>query len=369
VRDSTGAADPVGQAGGVAPWSDRPEPPTLRARPLQLLAVGAALAGAWWLLVALGSAYFVLVHVFYLPILMAAFWFGLPVAVLTGVLAGVLSGPLLPPDLAPTSYTDAAWLLRSGFFIGNGAVSGALATTLVQRRRRVEAMNHRLQELYAGTLRGFGRALEMKDSETAAHCERVARNAVELGREMGMTGRSLQSLYWAGYLHDVGKLAIPSHILSKPGALAEDEYAEVQRHADLGAELVLRVSDDLRDVAEGIRGHHERWDGAGYPRGAAGTDIPLTARVLAVVDVFEALTSARPYRGPLPEDEARAMIREESGRHFDPTCAGAFLALEAQGRIHVQTRDGSHVSAPMPEVFDPGASAAPPIDAYRASDA
>src|SRR5690606_13984378 len=128
------------------------------------------------------------------------------------------------------------------------------------------------------------------------HCERVAQNAVSVGRVLGLPTNDLKALYWAGLLHDLGKIGVPEDILRKPGRLTGDEYTVMKRHARLGYEILMTVSSAFEELAEGVYTHHERFDGAGYPRGLKGEDIPIFGRILAVVDVFEAVTSERPYR-------------------------------------------------------------------------
>lgn len=315
--------------------------------------IGAVLAVLWLVFLALGSQLVVSVHALYLVVLLAAMWFGTLATVLISAAIALLGGPLAPPGFIPESHAWYAWLVRGAFYVLVGAFASASVAELQRRRARLERMYGDLMRLYASTLRGLVLALEMKDEETSAHCERVATNAWRLGRALGLPRAEREALYWAGYLHDVGKLATPTHILSKPGRLTPDEFRVVQQHTVRGEALLLAVSPSFARLAEGVRHHHERWDGAGYPDGLAGTAIPLFGRILGVVDVFEALTSDRPYRPALGETFAAQVIREGAGSHFDPAIASAFLDLLAADQVHVEGRHGHNTLAEDHLSFDP----------------
>ncbi len=330
----------------VTRFLDRVPSWALPAVPVRASLVAAALLACWLLLVAAGSERFVLVHAFYLPVTLAAFWLGGPGAVAVALLAGLATGPALPDGVRPAEYVASDWMLRTGFFTGFSVLAWILLG-------RIRAQARSMRGLYARTLRGFVRALEYKDVETSEHCERVARNAVLLGRRLDLSANQLEALYWAGFLHDLGKLATPAEILAKPGRLTGEEYDLVRRHSDLGADLLEGVSASFRSIAEGVRHHHERWDGMGYPDGLAGDEIPLFGRILGVVDVFEALTSDRPYRAALPVADAMAIVREGSGTQFDPDLTERFLTLVAADRVYLQDRSGKASIVEAPRSFNP----------------
>ena len=319
----------------------------------QMVVVAVLLFLGWVLLVAVGAAHFVMVHALYVPILLAAFWFRRIGAVLTAFVAAYVAGPLLPWQVAPAVYAHNAWLFRAFFFVGTGWLAGHLSTLLDARFERLRDVYGGVTHLYARTLQGFMRLLEYKDEETSAHCARVARNALTLGQALGFDPQRLEALYWAGYLHDLGKLATPAQILLKPGSLTDAEYAIIQQHAAIGSELLIGVSEAFKEIAVGIRHHHERWDGQGYPDRRAQRDIPEFGRILAVVDVFEAMTSDRPYRKAIPVEDARMIVDAEAGTQLDPDLTRLFLALEAEGEIHVEGRDGKHTGMTVPDHFDP----------------
>ena len=167
--------------------------------------------------------------------------------------------------------------------------------------------------------------IEARDPHTAGHCERLAHYAVALGKALGANEEMLKTLRLGGYLHDLGKIAIPDRILLKPGPLDTVERRTIQTHAVVGADLVqgLRTLDRGRPI---IRHHHERWNGSGYPDGLQGPDIPLGARIMGIVDVYDALRSARPHKGPLPHAEAVSILMEETDAGlWDPTITPAFV--------------------------------------------
>lgn len=187
-----------------------------------------------------------------------------------------------------------------------------------------------LERAYDETIEGWSLALEMRDDETQGHALRVADLAVELGREMGMGGPDLVHLRRGALLHDIGKMVVPDAILHKPGPLTEEEWAVMRRHPESGRDFLRKVAY-LAPALDVPYGHHERWDGTGYPRGLSGEEIPLAARVFAVADSFDALTSDRPYRPAWSEGETLSYLRENAGIHYDPGVVSALLRLREDG--------------------------------------
>lgn len=169
--------------------------------------------------------------------------------------------------------------------------------------------------------------VEARDPYTRGHSERVAAYCVALGRQMGIPSWRWDALYEAGLLHDLGKLVIPEKTLLKPGPLSAEEYRQVQRHAAAGAELLSGFGPN-DDLAAGVRHHHERYAGGGYPGGLVGSQIPAASRIIAVADAFDAMTSTRSYRSALSVEQAISVIRGEAGRQFDPEVAAAVGVLQ-----------------------------------------
>ncbi|HEY3732947.1 MAG TPA: HD-GYP domain-containing protein [Streptosporangiaceae bacterium] len=195
------------------------------------------------------------------------------------------------------------------------------------------------QQAYEATMAALCKAVETKDFYTRGHSERVSRGSSMLAREIGMRADRLEAITYAGMLHDVGKLGVPTKVLQKSGKLTEEEYAAIQLHPMRGLEIVREIGF-LDEALAGIMHHHERIDGRGYPLGLAGDEIPEFARVIAVADAFDSMTSTRSYRGARKIDEAVAELRKWSGTQFDPALVDAFVtALQ---------RDGWEQPAPVP---------------------
>ena len=182
------------------------------------------------------------------------------------------------------------------------------------------------------TLFAFVETLEARDSYTRMHSLRVTTIAETLARQLRVSGEEREVLHVAGNLHDIGKIGIPDSILLKPGKLDRDEFEAIKRHPDIGANIVgyMGLWDTEKEI---IRCHHEKFDGSGYPKGLAGEKIPFLARILAVADVFDAVTTNRAYRRRLPEDVCLKIIKDGSGNHFDPQVVDAFFSLYNQGVI------------------------------------
>ncbi len=198
-----------------------------------------------------------------------------------------------------------------------------------------------LGKAYDGTLRSLVAALDARDSETAGHSERVAELALAVGEEMGISRDSEEwrDLQWGALLHDVGKIAVPDEVLRKSSALSDDDWRVMKAHPATGYDI-LQAVEFLAPAAQIVRAHHERFDGSGYPRGLVGEEIPLGARIFAVVDAFDAMTSYRPYRHPIPPEEALAEVLRHSGTQFDPAVVYAFLSVY-QKRFLTNARGGS----------------------------
>ncbi|BDP40501.1 hypothetical protein DAETH_04700 [Deinococcus aetherius] len=235
---------------------------------------------------------------------------------------GVLLGAVLVTGLVTLRQT-LAWREAR-------ALQGELRALNLDLEARVRERTLDVRRTFEGGLLALGTALEARDFETAGHTERVVKLARGLGQVLGLPPGELEALTEGAYLHDLGKLAVPDHILLKPGRLTPEEWTVMQSHATRGHALALRLPHLSPGALDVIHHHHERWDGSGYPHGLAGQAIPLAARVFAVCDVYDALTSERPYKGAWTPARARDEIGAQSGRHFDPRVAAAFLALDLE---------------------------------------
>jgi PAS domain S-box-containing protein len=215
-------------------------------------------------------------------------------------------------------------------FLEMVAGQAAIAIDNAEMFEGLQSSNDELTLAYADTLTGWARTLELRNRETAGEAQRLAEIAIRLGRSLGANENELQLMYRGAILHDIGMMGIPDSILLKAGPLTEEERAIVHKHPQFANDLLSSINY-LRPAIDIPFSHHERWNGSGYPRGLKGDQIPLAARVFAVVDVWDALRSRRPYREPWTEADAREYIRQNSGILFDPNAAQIFLEIISGG--------------------------------------
>ncbi|HEV3202843.1 MAG TPA: HD-GYP domain-containing protein [Gemmataceae bacterium] len=194
---------------------------------------------------------------------------------------------------------------------------------LVAHCRQVRAAE-KLRESLLGIIHSLTAAIDAKDAYTCGHSERVARIAVRISREMGLSETLGSDVYLAGLLHDIGKIGIKDSVLLKPGKLTEEETQVVREHPVIGDRIISSIGQ-LQHVRPGVRNHHERWDGEGYPDRLAGKNIPRMARILAVADSCDAMLSARPYRPPMPSRKMESIMVEGAGSQWDPEVVNCFM--------------------------------------------
>ncbi len=213
---------------------------------------------------------------------------------------------------------------------------------LMKQQADLLQAHHELQDAYEATLKGWVRALDLRCNETGDHSRRVSLLTVELARLMGINEDELLHVRRSALLHDIGKMAVPDSILQKPGPLTEAEWDIMRKHPQFAIEM-LNPIEYLRPALVIPLNHHERWDGTGYPQGIKGEEIPLTARIFAVIDVWDALSSDRPYRKAWPYEKIVEYMREQSGTHFDPKVVALFLQmmLGAHETLQAATTSGA----------------------------
>lgn len=311
----------------IEPWWRTPS----RVHGLAAASVVLAMLGAWQVVERTGGTPNVWSHLMYVPVVLAAMVFGPVAAASCGVAGGYLLGPLTTSG-APGGSDG--WEYRAIFFVGIGVLVGWGARLWARHLHRADSLLARLEDTYQRMLSTIASTVELRDASTAGHSQRVASNAQLLAAAAGH-GDQEDLAYWAGLLHDLGKIGMPESVLQKQTRLDADEFRLMQRHPDIGADLLEAASPDFALVAGAVRSHHERWDGAGYPRQLAGLDIPVLGRIVAVVDVFEALTTRRPYHAAMSSDEAVAYLVGNAGAHFDPFLVERFVALVAEGRVQI----------------------------------
>lgn len=215
--------------------------------------------------------------------------------------------------------------LRVSNLLALRGAQNALANRAISLAAEIAEATRHLQKREEEIISRLALAIEFRDGDTGDHVCRVAQIARVIAEELGQDANFIRNLGLVAPLHDVGKIGVPDSILNKPGRLSPDELVVMRTHVDIGAQILAGGDSDLVQMAEAIAaGHHERWDGTGYPRGIAGPAIPLAARITAVADVFDALCSARPYKAAWTAEEAYAEIRRCAGAHFDPGCVAAF---------------------------------------------
>ena len=307
---------------------------------LPVLLIASGLVLSWWLTYETGGTHRAFPHTFYVPIIYAAYRFGATGGLLTGVLAMIACGPLMPLDSTTgQAQTLQNWVSRGIFFITIGTIAGIGAQILRRRLTRSE-------RLHEDAVRAFVKTIDAKSPYTAQHSERVAELATATARQLNCDHHYCEQIRWAALLHDVGKLWIPDDVLNKSGPLKEHEWQLIREHPIRSAEFVTDIVD-FRHYRDIIRGHHERFDGNGYPDGLSGSSIPTGARILAVADAFEAMTSDRPYRRGLSFNDALAELEDNSGTQFDPRIVNACIrAIETYPHTLHQWR--SSVSKPPP---------------------
>jgi len=194
----------------------------------------------------------------------------------------------------------------------------------LQQQDEIQRAHNELQEAYEETLKGWVRALDARDRETELHSKRVTLLTKSVARQAGFVDQDLEDVRRGALLHDIGKIAVPDHILLKPGPLTDAEWVIMRTHPKAAYDI-LKPIKHLANSLDIPYCHHERWDGAGYPRGLKGDAIPLSARIFAIIDVWDALLSDRPYRKAWKREKVIEHIRENSGTHFDPVLADLFL--------------------------------------------
>lgn len=255
-------------------------------------------------------------------------------------------------DFLPKSPNTAEVMVRIRNMINLSLALRRLNDQTAWLAREVEAATRTLVEREEEMIFRLSLAVEYRDNDTGGHTLRVARYSHLIAEKLGLPAAACRSIYLAAPLHDVGKVAIPDAILLKPGRLDPHEFTEIQRHAAIGERILGGSNCDLIQLASEIAGaHHERWDGEGYPNRLANRLIPLAARIVAVADVFDALTSDRPYKTAMTAEDAFTHIALERGRHFDPACVDAFLAVRAEVLAVMQGAPRRYGAAPvMPSV-------------------
>ena len=243
-------------------------------------------------------------------------YFGIPL-IARGKIKGVLEVFHRSPLQSDSDWID---------FLKSLAASTAIAIDNAEMFNDLQRSNLEMDRAYVTTLEGWSRALELRDRETQGHTQRVTKITLELARFLGMKEEELVHVHRGALLHDIGKMGIPDHILLKPGSLNQEEWEIMREHPTYAFQLLSSIPF-LRQALDIPHYHHEKWDGSGYPIGLKGDEIPLAARIFAIVDVWDALTSDRPYREAWTEEATLSYLRDQTALHFDPQVVKAFFQL------------------------------------------
>ena len=218
---------------------------------------------------------------------------------------------------------DEEWLT----FLETLAEQAAIAIDNTELFKNLQQRNAELTLAYDATIEGWSYALDLRDKETEGHTKRVTDMTFKLGKKLGLQDSQLTYARWGALLHDIGKMGIPDAILQKPDKLSDKEWEIMKLHPVFARNMLERI-DYLKSAIDIPYCHHEKWDGTGYPRGLKGEQIPLAARIFAIADVWDALTSDRPYHPAWPGKDALEYIRNAAGTHFDPQVVKLFLESE-----------------------------------------
>jgi len=253
----------------------------------------------------------------------------LPVLILTGDASGESKKTALSlgaKDFLSKPFDPDEVLLRIHNLLETRSLYHSLQIHNTELESRVRERTRELEMSQGEVLERLASAAEFRDGETSRHTDRVGEISAQIARALGFSDDYADMIRFAGRLHDIGKIGIPDSILLKPGKLSPEEFAVMASHTAIGARILSGGSSEVVMLAERIAlSHHEKWDGTGYPRHLVGSAIPLEGQVAAVADVFDALTSDRPYRQAFPMERAVEIMRGESGRHFDPRLVDLFL--------------------------------------------
>jgi len=257
---------------------------------------------------------------------------------ITGYFEGVRIVPEWQQHQIRSTASNAALLAGLAALLCGAAIYPIVVRLSADNARKAREV----LDSHISMMEALGRAIAKRDSDTGAHNYRVAWIAARIGEQLGMAGSAMQALIAGSFLHDVGKIGIPDAILLKPARLDDEEMATMRTHVGQGEEIV-RGMGWLDGAHEVVAAHHEKWNGTGYPRQLAGEAIPLSARIFAVADVFDALSSKRPYKEPMPFDQVMAILRKDAGSHFDPQVITVFETISAEVRQCLQ--DNSETAA------------------------
>lgn len=273
-----------------------------------------------------------------IPVIMVTAMHDISIA-LEAIRAGAYDYILKPFEKDQLYHSVRRALEHRHLVLENRSYQRNLEHLVAERTQQLSITLQNLEQSYDYTLEALGGALDAKDAETEGHCQRVTAITILIAKVMKVGKEPLRHIARGAFLHDIGKMGIPDQVLRKPGPLTEDERELMKRHCDIGYTVLKRIPF-LKEAAEIVLSHQEFYNGTGYPRGLKGQEIPIGARIFAVADTFDAMTSDRPYRKALPVSAARAEIQKFSGVQFDPQVVKAFLSKPDEFWAEIRSGNG-----------------------------
>lgn len=273
-----------------------------------------------------------------IPVIMVTAMHDISIA-LEAIRAGAYDYILKPFEKDQLYYSVRRALEHRRLVLENRSYQRNLEHLVAERTQQLSITLQNLEQSYDYTLEALGSALDAKDAETEGHCQRVTAITILIAKIMKVGKEPLRHIARGAFLHDIGKMGIPDQVLRKPGPLTEDERELMKRHCDIGYTVLERIPF-LKEAAEIVLSHQEFYNGTGYPRGLKGEEIPIGARIFAVADTFDAMTSDRPYRKALPVSAARAEIQKFAGVQFDPQVVKAFLSKPDEFWAEIRSGNG-----------------------------
>lgn len=268
-----------------------------------------------------------------------------------GAITGYFEGVRLTPAWQHEHLQSDALAVALMVCLASLVCGAVIYPVVIHLARENERRAQQVLESHIAMMEALGRAIAKRDSDTGTHNYRVAWIAATLGEALGLKGADMQSLIAGSFLHDVGKIGIPDGILLKPGRLDADEMAIMRTHVEQGQEIV-HGAGWLEGAADVVASHHEKWDGSGYPQQLAAEAIPLSARIFAVADVYDALSSKRPYKAPMPFTQVMTILSEGRGTHFDPAVLACFESMAPGIRDRIDSLDEGGIKRLMAEVIE-----------------
>lgn len=268
-----------------------------------------------------------------------------------GPITGYFEGVRLVPDWQREHIQSDALAVALMVCLASLLCGGFIYPVVIHLASENERRAQQVLESHIAMMEALGRAIAKRDSDTGTHNYRVAWMAATLGEALGLKGADMQALIAGSFLHDVGKIGIPDGILLKPGRLDVDEMAIMRTHVEQGQEIV-HGAGWLEGAADVVASHHEKWDGSGYPKQLAADAIPLAARIFAVADVYDALSSKRPYKAPMPFEQVMAILAEGRGTHFDPTVLARFELMAPDIRDRIESLDENGIKRLMADMIE-----------------